>query len=310
MAKLEYSMSGQESLEVSKIRNSLEALWASLDTLFEEMSPADWGLPHGPDWVFADVPYHLAYIDRLMVVQPIELGESLAPVDQVRLRSFNDLNAWNQANFAARPAGQTVQTSLEQMHSSRDRIRRITAEMTDVDLSRSAWFPALNMRGWRSAEIALNFCLGHTWQHMEEARVRHGHAGTMVGPDLTHALLAGDAFGIPGYLKVPTTTLFLDSEQAHELDFSLALDITGPGGGIWSFRASEDGWLVEEVESAGTDLVLTQDLDTYIKFRYSISDLESLVEASRIEVNDEKALSLYQQIKVEPDLDFVFPQLP
>ena len=298
------------SVIVSRMRSSLEELWSALDSLFEEMSPADWQRPHGPDWIFADLPYHLSYIDRLCVARPIELGEALPPAEQVQLRSLNELNTWNQGRFAARPEGQKVELSLEQMYESRKQVRKVTAALTDADLSNPAWFPLLNMRGFRSAQVALAFCAGHTWQHMEEARVRHGHVGTLVGPELTHAMLNGTIPGIPLYLIIPTTTLFLDAGRAKEMDFSFALNITGSEGGLWDFHTSGTGWQIEEVESADSDLVLSMDLDTYIKMRHFISDQESLIESGNILASDERALAVYNQLFVLPDFDFVFPQLP
>ena len=303
-------MSENGNMTVSGMRASLEELWSALDSLFDEMSPADWGRPHGADWIFADLPYHLSYVDRLVVARPVELGEGLPVAEQVLLRTLNELNAWNQGQFAARPEGQKVERSLEQMRASRDYVRQVTAKLTDADLAQPAWFPLLNMRGFRPAQVALAFCAGHTWQHLQEARVRHGHAGTMVGPQVTHAMLDGPIPGIPLYLNVAGTTLFLDAGRAKEQDFSFALNITGQGGGIWAFHASDDGWQVGEVESADTDLVLSQDLDTYIKMRYFIGDVATLIKAGQIEVNDEKALSVYSQLFVMPDFDFEFPQMP
>lgn len=295
---------------VSGMRSSLEELWSAVDLLFEEMSSADWQRPHGPDWIFADLPYHLSYIDRLCVARPIELGEALPAAEQVQLRTLNELNAWNQGRFAARPEGQKVELSLEQMYESREYVRQVTAALTDTDLSNLAWFPLLNMRGFRSAQVALAFCAGHLWQHMEEARVRHGHAGSLVGPELTHAMLNGTIPGIPLYLIMPTTTLFLDAGRARELDFSFALNITGPGGGLWDFRTSDRGWQVREVESANTDLVLSMDLDTYIKMRHFIGDMAHLIESSDIKASDDRALAVYDKLFVVPDFDFVFPQMP
>jgi hypothetical protein len=295
---------------VSEMRASLEELWSALDLLFGEMSPADWQRPHGADWVFADLPYHLSYIDRLFIARPIELGEALPAAERVQLRSLSELNAWNRGKFAARPEGQKVERSLEQMYHSRDDVRQVTAKLTDADLAKPAWFPMLNMRGYRPAQVALAFCAGHTWQHMEEARVRHGHAGAMVSPKLTHAMLNGTIPGIPLYLIVPSAALFMDASRAKELDFSFALNITGPGGGIWAFRASDEGWKVAEVESADTALVLSQDLDSYIKTRYFIRDVAPLIEAGDIKVNDDQALSVYNQLFILPDMDFDFPQMP
>jgi hypothetical protein len=238
------------------------------------------------------------------------LGESLPTAEQVQLRTLNELNAWNQGKFAARPDGQKVELSLEQMYESREYVRKVTAALTNADLANPAWFPLLNMRGFRSVQVALAFCAGHTWQHMEEARVRHGHAGTFVGPELTHAMLNGTIPEIPLYLIIPTTTLFLDASRAKELDFSFALNITGPGGGLWDFHTSDTGWQVEEVQSADTDLVLSMDLDTYIKMRHFIGNMMSLIESSDIKASDDRALAVYNQLFVVPNFDFVFPRIP
>ena len=65
-----------------------------------------------------------------------------------------------------------------------------------------------------------------------------------------------------------------------------------------------------EVESADTDLMLSMDLDTYIKMRYFMGDLASLTEAGQITASDEQALAIYDQLFVLPDFDFEFPQMP
>jgi len=132
----------------------------------------------------------------------------------------------------------------------------------------------------------------------------------MVGPEVTHTMLDGIIPGIPLFLHMPTTTLFLDAGRAKEQDFSFALNITGPGGGLWAFFASDEGWQVGEVESADTDLVLSLDLDTYVKIRYFIGDMATLIEAGEIEVSDDQALAVYSQLFVMPDFDFEFPQMP
>src|SRR5918993_5922680 len=114
--------------------------------------------------------------------------------------------------------------------------------------------------------------------------------------------------GIPLYLIVPTTTLFLNAARAKELDFSFALNTTDPGGGVWEFRASDPGWQVVEVELAKTDLVLSMDLDTYIKMRHFIGDMASVSEDDNVTASDDRALAVYNQLFVLPDFDFVFPQ--
>ena len=110
----------------------------------------------------------------------------LPAVDQVQLRTLTELNAWNQGKFATCPESQTVERSLEQMYQGREYVRQVTAGLSDAELAKPAWFHLLHMRGFRSIEVALAFCAGHAWQHMEEARVRHGHAGKLVRPEFPY----------------------------------------------------------------------------------------------------------------------------
>ena len=70
---------------------------------------------------------------------------------------------------------------------------------------------------------------------------------------------------------MPTMTLFLDAGRAKELDFSFALKVTGSGGGIWDFRASDAGWMVEEVMSADADLMLSMDLGLTLRCETSLT---------------------------------------
>jgi hypothetical protein len=146
------------------------------------------------------------------------------------------------------------------MYASHEYVSQVMTALTDKDLAKPTWFPLLNRRGFRSTEVALAFGTGHVWQHIEEARVRHGRAGTLVGSELTPVTLNGMVPGIPLYLIVPRTTLLIDARKAHELDFSFALSITSPGGGLWKFHVTDTDWQVGEVESADTDLVLSIDL--------------------------------------------------
>lgn len=294
-------MSDDERKTVGGMAAQLAEMWSALDTLFEGMSPADWQRPHGRDWVFADLPYHLAYVDRLCVARPVELGEELPAAEQIQICTINELNAWNQSNFALRPEGQPVEKSLEQMQASRETIRRIATEMTDADLARPAWFPLLTMRGFRPAQVALGFGVGHTWGHLEEVRLRLGHAGAMVTPEVTHTMLG---------INIPGISAFLDADRARERDFSFAIEITSLGGGTWRFKAANQGWQVDETKSADTDLVISQDLDTYIKTRFFISDTASLIEAGEIKVSDPEAMAVYDQLSVVPDFDMVFPAAP
>ena len=59
----------------------LESIWRCYDAAFESLGPSDWSRKHGKDWTVADVPYHLAYFDRELVVGPIERGTHVSAAE-------------------------------------------------------------------------------------------------------------------------------------------------------------------------------------------------------------------------------------
>jgi len=61
------------------------------------------------------------------VARPIEFGEALPDAEQIQLRTLNELDAWNQGKFSARPEGQIVERFLEQMRNSRDYVQCSTS---------------------------------------------------------------------------------------------------------------------------------------------------------------------------------------
>ena len=71
----------------------LEDLWGCLDELFASLAPADWSCRHGQHWTFVDVPYHLGYFDRTVIVCPIECGLDIPNAEQWAARSNSELNA-------------------------------------------------------------------------------------------------------------------------------------------------------------------------------------------------------------------------
>src|SRR5262249_23758386 len=124
------------TVERDALLADLENLWTCCDALFDGMSVQDWTRPHGPDWVFADLPYHLAYFDRDLTESRGERGEEVPRAERVQYRSLADLARFNAGKFAERPAGQTVATSIAQMRASRERLRAVVAGMGDADLDR------------------------------------------------------------------------------------------------------------------------------------------------------------------------------
>jgi putative sterol carrier protein len=123
------------STTLDALMTDLEGLWQRFDQLFDSLGPGDWSRKHGKHWTFADVPYHLAYFDREMIATPIERGRNVPAEEQRPMRTVAEMNAWNEARFAQRPANQTPQQSLEQMQASRQAIRRAVAQLSDAEVN-------------------------------------------------------------------------------------------------------------------------------------------------------------------------------
>jgi hypothetical protein len=88
---------------VDMISGQIESIWANFDTLFAELDETGWQQKHGQDWIFADVPYHLAYFDRFMA-QYAGAGSDLPAEEQLQVDSLGAMGRWNAEQFALRPA--------------------------------------------------------------------------------------------------------------------------------------------------------------------------------------------------------------
>ncbi len=68
-------MSTQKLTQLDPLLAQIEEMWAHQDTLFANLNETNgWGQQHGADWTFADVPYHLAYCNRDVVLRGLQLG--------------------------------------------------------------------------------------------------------------------------------------------------------------------------------------------------------------------------------------------
>src|SRR4030095_10959844 len=91
----------------SGILADLETIWAALDSFYQHFSPQDWSRQHGKDWAFADMPYHLAYFNPI-VIEGIRDDHN----QQAKL-TMGELNAWNNAHFTQRSASQSGAKGLD-----------------------------------------------------------------------------------------------------------------------------------------------------------------------------------------------------
>lgn len=274
----------------------LENTWGCIDEMLGSFGPNDWARKHGPDWVMSDLPYHLSYFDRDIVVNPIERGPNVSLAEQAVFRTFNQLNDWNARMFAQRPAGQTPQQALEQMHASRYAVRRMLGQMTDGDLNRPAFCP-LPGCGWLPAQMLVMAIRSHTWNHANELRLRLERSSPVPSPSATHGALQ---------FYSSFFTMLFDKQAGANATFTSVMDFTGPGGGAWTTRIANGALTQVEERAAGADLVMSMTPETFGKQLVGMADPMSLMQSGEIKVEGMENMGTYAQLFPPLTLDRVF----
>ena len=210
---------------ISVLAKDLDDIWALIDRLLDSV-PADfWSKRYGPDWTYADVPWHLAYFDRIMLAEVLESGGGLPETERFNLHSMSEINRWNDQEFARRPAAQTPQDSNRELRAVHGRIRRTLAGMTDADLERPA-FNHFFSAGFENVRSALRGGLLHSWGEATELMTRLGRHDAVPQAATRNA--------IEGYLTFMAASA--DASRAGDKPFVLVLDFTGPAGGTYAVR--------------------------------------------------------------------------
>lgn len=292
-------MTNEQRIQLEEFGAHFEELWGHIDDIFDSLSSDDWAKPHGPDWINADVPFHIAYYDREVVADPLVKGSDVPVEERLELSTINELNAWNAAHFAARPADQTVERSLEQMLASREACREAMAQMTDADLERPAWFPLMFLRGWQESRTVLRGCRAHTANHLMELRLRLSLDGHRPSPPLMHAFL-GDL--MPSLREIAAQ----GDKSISGVDFTMIWEFTGPGGGDWTMTMSDGEARINQERAANPDLVLAQSPETFLKTNLGLHDPMEAIQSGEIQVNDLEAMATLGQLMAPPSSDYVF----
>ena len=276
----------QETSTLQTMLDHLEELWGCLDGLFAELEPRDWSRKHGPDWVLADLPYHLAYFDRDIIADPIEQGPNLPLEARLSLSSQVEINAWNAQKLAERPAGQTVEQSLDQMRASREVVRRVVARLNEADLQRPAWQPLLGL-GWLTVQDALTVCRQHTWIHFIEARLHLERDRPRPSPATTHGAVGGYMQFFP---------LMLNHDLAGKIHFTAVMAFTEAGVGPWTISVADGACLVTEGQATRPDLVITQSPECYVKTNVGMLDPATAIQTGEIQVSNFESLETFGQL--------------
>jgi hypothetical protein len=285
-------MKTNERKQIESLMGQLEELWAQFDELCASFSPDDWSRKHGPDWVFADVPYHMYFFDQEFIAGAIERGPSAE--GGRNLQTFRDMNRWSKEWFDKRPADQTPQQSLAQYRASREAIRRAVAPLNDADLDRPLWFPIVSARGWRTVGFALWFCLIHTWNELEQLRLYAGRETPKTEPATTHIALEG---------LVRIQQIFLDRKKAKQTPFTMVWEITGPGGGAWTMRVADGAYSLTEGRSPEADLVMTQSVETFVRIFDDMLEQKAAIGNGEMQVSSLEAFATYQHLFPPPTPD-------
>ncbi len=278
-------MPTQKRDQLETLTAQIEEMWAHQDTLFTHLNETNgWGQKHGPDWTFADVPYHLAYCNRDIVVRGLELGPDYPEAEQELLASLEALNAWNARKFGERPSDQTVAQSLGQLANSRQAIRRITARMNDADLARPCWQPVF--MGWGTATNLLMFCLTHDWSEFTQLRIHMGLSEPTPSPAITQAYLGAMLSFFP---------MFLNSEAANG-PFTTVMAFTDPDVGAWTIEVADGAASLSYGAGENPDLVLMQSSEIFEKSFRGIHNPADAIQSGEVQVSNLESLATFGQL--------------
>ncbi|MFN8372840.1 MAG: SCP2 sterol-binding domain-containing protein [Anaerolineae bacterium] len=204
------------------------------------------GSGHSP----TDVPYHLAYFNRL-IADAIKRGARSSEEDAIS--TIEELNAWNNEQFSHRPQDYTPQQAVDEMRESQAYLRRIARESSSES---PVWLPVLTVRGWRTTRFALAYNYWHTWLHFSEAYLRRHDALPAIPASLMKR-------GLDFYMEL--TSKAINREAAANERLIWALTLTGDGGGSWTFVVENGECHIVHGDSSRADITLTTDISTYLK---------------------------------------------
>ena len=271
----------------------LEGLWQRFDELLARLGPGDWSGKHGQHWTFTDVPYHLAYFDLDVIATAIRSGLNIPLREQV-LRSEAEQDAWNEIKFTQRPADTTPQQCLEQMRVSRQAIRDAIAGLSESDLERPVFIPLVGL-GWVSVRVALEASYSHTWNHYMQLRFWMKCSILEPTSAQTHHALS---YFMASFARN------LDREQAAQIDFTVVMEFSGEGGGLWTLDVAGGTCRVREGRAAYADLVMIQSPETFVKTRTGIQNTTLAILTGQIQVRGWQNLGTFGKLFPIKSLDF------
>jgi hypothetical protein len=279
-------MSTNNRTQLDALMAQIHEMWDHLYTLFDIIDDTDsWDRTHGPDWTFADVPYHLAYCNDDVVAGGFRLGGAV-PMEEVKLLATpKQRDAWNACKLAERPFYQTPRQSVSHWQASCEAIYRQTSRMADADLGRLFWLPLL--KGWVTARDGLKFCRDHDWSVFTQLRIHMRRTEPVPSPAVTR-----------GYVGTWMNSLptFLDQTVADGHRLTAVMAFTDPGVGAWTIRVADGAATASEGEAASTDLVIAQSVESFEKSIRRMHDPAGAVLSGRIQISNFESLAMFEQL--------------
>jgi hypothetical protein len=265
----------------------VEEMWDHQDTLFRIIDvDNDWDHPHGSDWTFADVTYHLAYCNRDLVARGMELGPELPAEEQITYSGIAGINEFNEQKFGERPEGQSPAESLAEVRASWDYIRRVTWAMTDADLERPFWMPLSGQ--WIDARGALMWCLTHDWTEFMQLRLHMGRSEPVPSPEITNQYL--------GFMLGVVFPFLLNKEAAAGRTFTAVMAFTDPGVSDFTIRVADGAAAVTPGSAEDADLVITQSVETFESTFRGIKDPAEAMQDGSTQVSDMAGLAVFGEL--------------
>jgi hypothetical protein len=99
---------------------------------------------------------------------------------------------------------------------------------------------------------------------------------------------------------------FLNRDAAGGKKFKAAMEFTDPGIGAWTLAVDDGGAEMIEGKADDADLVMTQDVVSFVKTWNQMWDPAEGMQSGAVQVNDMEALMTFAQLFPPPDPNKAF----
>jgi hypothetical protein len=239
----------------------------AVETFYRTFTAEDWARKHGKHWTFADPLYHLTTIQQ-PILASFRGEDTLDDISKMR-----DMDAWNDQQFAQRPATMTPQQMLADFlavwKDMENTVYTLPAETV-------VYMPLMRLRGERRIDLLLEYALWHAWFHITETSIRRD----------------GKLLALPSAMQSRLFEFFLiviggmiDKQEAKGTPFNWVINITGEGAGVWTMHFENGIATIERGSVANADVTMTTDIVTFLKAMvYQISSPVAAMLFRRIRV--------------------------